>query len=379
MARRKRETGDGSITYQPDRKKPWMARISARDGRKRQAKFFDTKQEAAAWLRQMNSELDAGTHIDPTRMTVNQWMKTWLEVYVKPSVRLRTYEGYVSIHRNHISPLLGEIRVQALAPSDVQMALNKRADKGLSHRTLVYIVATLRPALKQAMLDGIVQRNVADAVKVPKSSTPPKEKDALTMEELKRLFECCESRLKIAVLALARTGVRIGELLALRWDDIDMNKKAVHVRRAVSDTRTKGRLIDDPKTQSSIRMIPVGASVIAALQEWRKEQLQEKLACGSKWADEDNAVFTMAFGSRMRQEWVSRRLKVAAQKAEIEYISPHILRHTYASLLIESGVELKTVQELMGHTTSRMVMEIYAHSNDDAKRRAADIFELNAK
>ena len=371
----KRSKGDGSITFREGREKPWEARSTRRGGRAAQFQYFATQEEAAAWLRATNGAIDSNTYLDPTKVSVAQWLARWLEVYVQPSVRVRTYEGYHSIARLHIVPLVGKIPLQQLSPSDVQAMLNRRAKEGKSQRTLQYILGTLRTALKQAVHDELVSRNVAEAVKAPRSTKTKQVKTALSHEEIDRLLQAIHApRVKIAVRLMLGTGVRVGELLALSWENIDFAGKALYVTQAVTNSAEHGILLEQPKTASSVRRIPLSASLLQELQSWKAQQAEERLLAGERW-NNLGAVCTMDDGRRMRRELISVNLKAASSEAGVT-CTPHTLRHTFCSLLIERGIELKTVQELMGHSTARMVMEIYAHSNDDAKRRAIDALGL---
>ena len=369
---KKRGHGDGSITYREGRAKPWLARTSKASGKALQTRNFATKQEATVWLRQVGNEMDEGTYTDPSKLSLAQWMTTWLETYKRPSVEIRTYEGYASINRLYITPTIGHIELQKLQPVHIQTMLNSCAEEELSKRTLQYIVATLRPALKQALRDGLVTRNAAEAVSLPKSNATPTKKRALSRQELTALFDICadEPRLNIAVRIMAGTGVRIGELLGLRWDDIDMQRSTMNIARAITTSRTEGRIVKQPKTSASIRAIPLPAALVEALQAWKIMQIEERLQAGADWQDTAGAVMTMQNGSLVRAEWISGNLRKRGA------YSAHELRHTYATLLVENGVDLKTVQELLGHATTRMVMEVYAHSNDEAKRKAVEALGL---
>ena len=373
---KKRTSGDGSIIFVDGREKPWRARSSRANGRTAQNRFFTTKAEASAWLRGTGADIDAGTRIDPSKTTLAQWFQRWLEVYIRPSVRIRTYEGYADMIRLHINPALGHIPIQALTPADLQGLLNSKAEEGYARRTLVYILSTIRPALKQAMLEGLVNRNISDAVKVPKGAVRPPAKQALTRQEIQAIQNAIENqRLSIAFRTLANTGMRIGEMLALTWDDIDNLNSRILIKKAITATQSQGIVIGETKTESSNRDIPVSQNLLDHLKAWKGYQTEERLAAGREWTDHGNIIFTMEFGTRIRQEWLSNTLRKTAEKLNI-YCTPHILRHSYASLLIQGGVDPKTVQKLLGHSTPRTVMEIYAHSSDEAKRKAINVLGL---
>ena len=367
----KRNNGDGTISHYEGRTKPWRVQTSARDGRKRQTKYFNTKSEAATWLRQISASQDAGTAVEPSRLTLNAWLDTWLNSYVKPSVRQKTLEGYESIIRCHITNTIGDMPLQSIMPADVQSLLNNRAEAQLSSRTLTYILSTLRPAFKQAINDGLIIRNPADAVKLPKTVKATKAKRALTPEEIQAIYTHAEPRLLIALTLMAQAGLRVGEALGIQWDDIDINKRELHVKRAISQLST-GRVLDKPKTPESVRIIPISHLLFEVLNQWRSQQAEERLISGAMWRDDLRTVCTMPLGNRMRQEWISGKLNSICKELNIKGCTPHVFRHTFASNLMLAGVDIKTAQELMGHASPRMILEVYAHSSEDAKRKAIE-------
>ena len=375
---KRRGNGDGGVSYREGRKLPWEARTTSTENRKVIYKYFGTKDEALVWLRSINSSIDANTFIAPNKVTLNDWIQNWLNIYVKPTVRLKTYEGYADIARLHICPFLGSYQLQSIMPADIQTLLNQKAASGLSKRTLQYIVSTLRPALKQAVLDGLIIRNPAEAVKLPRGLKPSTPKRALSRDDVRKLLIETEAnqKLDLAIRVLLETGMRIGELLALSWDDVNFNTGTISVSKSLSSTKSEGRIITSPKTASSIRTIPLTSSLVHKLMQWKANQAEERLLIGEDYLKSD-AVFTMLFGNRMRQEWLSDNLRKAANKAGVTGCSPHILRHTFASRLMESGVDIKTAQELLGHSSSRMIIEIYAHSSEDQKRKAVELIGIS--
>ena len=368
----KRNNGDGTISYYEGRAKPWRVQTSSRGGRKRQTKYFATKTDAAAWLRQTSAAQDAGTAVEPSALMLNAWLDTWLNTYVAPSVRQKTLEGYQSIIRCHITPTIGAMQLQAISPADIQALLNNRAEAQLSARTLAYITATLRPAFRQAMHDGLILRNPVDAVKQPKSALKPRAKRALTADELQLIYDSASPRLLIALRLMSQAGLRMGEALGLQWDDVDFIRREIHIRRAVSVVKG-GRILEAPKTEDSARTIPIGTSLIEALVRWRAYQSEDRLATGAIWQDDSNTICTMPLGHRMRQEWISTQLRTICQEHGITSCTPHTLRHTFASNLMANGIDIKTAQELMGHASPRMILEVYAHSSADAKRKAIEM------
>ena len=364
MTKNRRAAGDGSIQYRPERAKPWEARTSRANGRKGESRYFATQGEAAAWLRSVNSEIDQKTRADPHKLTVSQWLDLWLETYIKPATAPRTYDGYKSVISLYIVPAFGNVPLQSLLPADVQLMAN---NMNKSKRTIQYAITTLRSALKQAIADGLISRNVAERIRIPAQASEPVKRTALTADQLQQLYDGSEGRLHIAIRIMAMTGVRIGELLALRWSDVTSSH--IRINNAVVSSTSAGLHVSRPKTASSIRNIPIVPALAQTLSEWRISQLEERFYAGIHWEGTDDFILTMPIGTRMRQEWLSKHLHRIARENGFD-CTPHILRHTFASRLVLAKVDLKTIQEMLGHSSERMVMQVYAHSNDEAKLAA---------
>jgi integrase len=375
----RRGNNEGSVYKRKDGR--WCAAIttgySEDTGRAIRAYFYaDTRAEVVAKRDDALQLVKAGTYVKPQKKTLGQWLDVWLKEYVAPSVRPKTWEGYDYIVRVHLRPTLGQMELRALQTNHVQHLLNEKKKSGLSARTVELICVTLKAALKQAQLEGLVTRNAADHVRKPKkerkkalrvlSST---EMDALVAEALKH-------RLAPLFITMLGTGLRIGEAIALEWKDIDLQKGALTVCQSVVRSRTPESarsisITQDPKSGSGKRTIPLTDDVIIALRQWRTRQAQERLKLGSLYRD-SGRVYTSTVGTPLEPRNVARSLSRIASLARVEHVNPHALRHTYATRLLERGVHPKVVQELLGHRDITLTLNTYSHVMPEIKQAAAE-------
>lgn len=311
---RKRGNNEGTVVKRKDGR--WMAAVTVgydpQTGKPRRAYFYGkTRQEAAERLAKALNDLKQGIPVEPSRVTVAGWLDTWLNEYKKPPrIRPTTWQNYEYLIRVHIKPAIGSIRLRQLAPSHLQKLYNEKSACGLSPRTVRLIHTIMHAALKQAMKEGLVARNVAEATTLPKQAR--KEPRVLTLEEQKRFFEVLEQdRLGAAFLLDLATGMRRGEILALRWEDLDLREGIIRVRRElvrVKDPDTgKGVLIfQEPKSEKGRRSIPLPEWAVAALKAHRKRQLEEKLALGEAY--EDNGLAPRSLARRWTRETLTASL-----------------------------------------------------------------------
>ena len=305
-------------------------------------------------------------------------MIIWLKTYPEPTVTLRTYEDYEEKNRLYITPLLGHIPLQSLTSTDIQQAITALARRGLSRRTVQYALVVLRMALKKAVEDPhrLIHSNPAtSSIKIPTWCKVSEPKIALTMEEVNVLLIALadDPLTSIAVRVLVGTGVRAGELLPMRWANVDLVRESIFVREAQTRTKAEGLQLKSTKNTYSLREIPMYPGLANDLRAWRKIQLEWKMFMGSDWVGDTSRVFTMPDGQAVREEFFGHQIHRALAGTGI-YCTPLILRKTFVSLLMENHCDLKTLQELCGHSTPRMILEKYANSNLKTKRRAVEVF-----
>ncbi|HHW42537.1 MAG TPA: site-specific integrase [Desulfotomaculum sp.] len=376
----KRGHGEGTIYKRKDGR--WEAKASigfdpATGKPKRLTKYFKTRKEAQDWLAKVAHEKATGIFVEPHRVTVGEWLDRWLEVYVRPSVRDTTYQNYETYIRVHIMPVLGDKPIQKLMPGDLQAFYNAkleggRADGkegGLSTRAVRYLHFLLSAALKQAVKEGLVSRNVAEATTPPKQGK--KEIQYLTTEEIKRFLQVArESRYYVAMLTELGTGLRRGELLGLKWEDVDLKRGVITVRRQL--VRAKGGpVFHEPKTDAGVRTVTLPAEVLRELKAHKARQNEEKLLLGNAYED-SGLVFCQANGRRLEPRNFTRHFDNLLKKTGIRHVSFHSLRHTHATELLRLGVNLKTIQGRLGHSNFNVTANFYAHIADELQQEAAE-------
>src|SRR5215212_1974590 len=300
----KRGNGEGSITRRSDGR--WMARymVHTAAGPKLKYIYGKTRQEVAEELSKALSDRASGFVFDAGTLTLGGYLDSWLSHSVRGSVRQRTFERYEQIARVHIKPELGRIKLKALTPIHVRGLYREKLDDALSPRTVQYIHTTLRKALKEAVRDGLIPRNAADAVKAPKSAK--KEINPLTPEQARVFLEAARGDRFEALYVLAiHCGLREGELLGLKWDDLDLEAGTLSVRRTLSETREVGRIFEPPKNGKG-RSIKLTPDAIEALRGHLERQLKEIERAGDRYKDQ-GLVFPSQTGTPMHAKNLTAR------------------------------------------------------------------------
>jgi integrase len=314
-----------------------------------------TKEEARKALREARSGADQGLVFDAAKFTVAEYLDRWLKDSVQGSVRRSTYESYRRQARRYLTPTVGRVRLKALTPAHVQGLYREMQERGLSARTVEYTHAVLHRALKQAVRWSMVPRNVCDAVDVPQVRR--EEMHPLTPEQARRFLETARGeRLEALYVVAVHAGLRPGELLALGWEDVDLDQGVMHVHRALSDGE-----FTTPKTKRSRRRIDLSAGSIAALKKHRMRQLEERMARAGLWQDH-GLVFPSSVGTPLSHRNVVRSFKAVLRRAGLPAaIRLYDLRHTCATLLLCRNVHPKYVQELLGHASIAQTLDTYSH------------------
>lgn len=352
---KRRANNEGSIYRRSDGR--WCAAISVDHGRR---KFFygKTRQEVASRLTAALRNRQLGVPPSDGRQTVGQYLTDWLEHSVRSSLRPRTYEIY-DVNVRRLMPYLGRFRLNGLAPPAIEKCYNALLERGLSRRSVEQAHAVFHRALKQAVKWGLLGRNPTEAVNVPRPER--REMRTLNEEQVQLLFEVTAShRLHSLWILLVTTGLRLGEALGLRWDDIDLTTGRLTVKRALQRQRVAGLVFVEPKTAKSRRTVHLAEGTIAALRELRRRQLEERLAGGPAWQDYGLA-FCREDGRPVEPSSVAQRFRTTLETAGLPQLRVHDLRHTAATLLLRRGVHPKIVQEFLGHSTIALTLDTYSH------------------
>jgi integrase len=373
MAKR-RGHGEGSIVKRGDGRYEgrvdlgWQT-VNGKAKRRSKSVYGKTKSECLEKLRSVQRDVEAGLPVRIERQTVEQYMTHWLEHTVRTNRRPKTYRSYEGLVRLHIIPALGRHQLQKLSPQHVQAFLNQKRESKLSGRTVQYIHATLRAALNHAVRMDLVKRNVAMQVQTPRA--PRHEISPLTPEQARRLLNVARSHRLGALFSVALAlGLRQGEALGLRWQDVNLDDGTLRVVNQLQRVDGELRLVP-PKSEQSRRTIAIPDAVIQQLRTHRIAQLQERLAAGENWVDSGH-VFTSEVGTPLDDANVRRIFKRLLQQAGLPAIRYHDLRHSTASLMLAQNVHPRIVMETLGHSQISLTMNTYSHVAPQLQREAAN-------
>lgn len=369
----KRGHGEGSIYKRKDGR--WCGSVMVEG--KRTAVYAKTRREVASKLADVQRNIARGIALHTDRQALEDYLKFWLERVKKPTVRPSSYKAYrVAVHI-HIIPAIGHIPLSKLTPQRVTDMLNGKLEEGVSPLGVRYLRLVLGMALKQAVEWEMIPRNVVTLTTAPKVT--PKSRYLPTIEETRRLLSLALQTHEAALFSVAlMLGLRMGELRALRWNDIDFARGVVRVEHTLVDTTRAVPVLTDPKTPASRRTIPMPPALIMELQSHWKQQQQERMKAGPNWHDY-NLVFTMKNGESMLPKMIRVHLHALCVAAGLPHLRVHDLRHMCASLMARQKVPPKTAMEILGHGDMRSTQQIYTHVYQDEKRTAvesiADVME----
>lgn len=368
MARR----GNNEGSYYQRADKLWVGVVSVRhpvSGIQRR-KYFDgkTKQEVRTAVAHFQRDRDLGRPLVITRQTLAQYMTWWLAESVKPTVRPKTYRIYESQTRVHIIPNLGHLKLTDLTPQHLQSFYNDLSRRGLAARTVSHVHAVLRRALRQAVAWELMTHNVTSHVRPPRGRRY--EIVPLTLEQADRLLVTVQGHRLAALYTVALAlGLRLGELLGLRWSDLDLTERTLAIKQAVQ--RIDGQLMfTEPKSESGRRVIALPELVLTALLEHRERQVVERRLAGSRWRD-FNLIFPSSIGTPHEPRNVQHHFQDLRVQLGFTGVRFHDLRHTCATWLIAKGVHARIVMEILGHSQISLTMNTYGHVAIEAQREAA--------
>ena len=376
MAKR-RKKGEGSVRQRKDGR--WEGRVVIGYDEKGLPKtkkvLAKTKRECQQKLKQLR-ETVTGPRTEKVRseMPFGEWLDFWYQTYVKPQIRPTTQANYEAKIYQHIIPALGGIQLDKLTTGDIQKFYTNlkkggrllRAElygEGLSDQTVRGIHTTLHAALNKAVEEKLICRNPSDGCKLP--SSKPREMKVLTPEEIQRLLiQAREDGCYELLLLELSTGLRRGEICALKWDDLNLKTGTLKVERQVH--RVNGELVvSQPKTKASNRSIILPPPVLAVLKAYKKSATTQWMFPSP--VKEDSPQDPTA---------VRKRLSTILKRAECKHIRFHDLRHTFATASLEHGMDVKTLSTIIGHVSSSTTLNIYAHVTDEMQRTAAAKIDL---
>lgn len=370
--RARRSRGDGSIIETADGRLRGRVLLPHPDGTRTVTRWVSgrTRAEVSRKLEDLRREAERGGFASGE--TLDAFLARWIDA-VRPRLRESTWRSYRQHVDQHWRPLVGRVELVRLTPTHVERAMAQLTDRGLSPMTVAHSRSTLRRALHDAQRDGLVHRNVASLARPPRITR--REMHALSAEDVARLLEATADDPMGPVYRVAvGTGLRLGELMGLRWSDVDIEGRTLVVRRAYSRTADGGYAIAEPKTARSRRTVMLPAVALDGLRRQKVRQAAQRLAAGSAWQDTAGQVFTDAVGRPARPDVVSTAFRQVSTRLKLG-ARFHDLRHTAASLLLAAGVPLKVVSETLGHSSIAITADVYAHVTPDLRREAADAMD----
>jgi integrase len=345
---------------------------AAGDRQTRYMTLRGTKAEAQKAAAKILASVATNTHVDPSTETVRDFVERWLRDWADANVSNKTWTRYAQLLRKHLCGRVGSLPIQKLKPADLQALYAAMARAGLAPLTRLHMHRVTSTMLKHAMQWGVVARNVATMVDAPRVKA--KEIEILSPAEVTTVMEALRDKPIYPIVAVAlATGLRRSELLALRWQDVDLDGATLRVEQALEQNQRGGLVFKAPKTRHGRRTVTLAPSTVAVLREHRKVQQEQRLFFGLGKPPADALVFTSWDGSPYLPATLTLQWRRAMQRADLK-ATFHSLRHTHASTLIASGLDVLTISRRLGHGSPVLTLGTYGHlfKTDD---RAAAIME----
>lgn len=364
------------ITYS-EKEKRYTGRFMM-DG-ERYAVHGSTLKEAVDKMDNMKYEVKHGIYCKPQEETISSWFQIWIDQYKLQTVKQSTLGLYKQSFNNYIMPVIGKKKIQNIESQVIQKLINDMHKKGYSAGIVNGVYIILNGMFKQARRNQIIINNPMEAVVIPKFiKKQQKDKRVLTREE-QNIFLAYSKESKyydLYVVAL-QTGARIDEILGLRWEDIDLQQKVIHINCTLSySSEGRGRYRDIPKSETSRRDIPILPDIEKIFKNRRKQQMEDKMLLGERWKEEkglENSVFTnnkgsVIWDSSVRRDMYSIVDAINCAGIKLKPIKFHTFRHTFATRAMEQGMPLQVLKTILGHSTLAMTADLYSHVLPDTKR-----------
>lgn len=330
-----------------------------------------TKKEAEKQRTELLHQLDTGMFIRPSKTTFAEYLERWLKDYARPNLSPRSYERYTGIIKKYFIPDMGNIPLTLVKPEHIQGHITAIRDQGLKPETIKFHHAVIHKALQTAVKWGLLHRNAADGVDVPRNGHT--EMQTWDDFEVRQFLDTAKESVYYALFHTALfTGMRRSELLGLKWEDVEI--QTISVRRSLHHLKDGTYIFTDPKSERSKRTIALSPSSVLVLAEHKERQQAIRTMLGETLG-RDDLVFSTPQGAPLRPNTITRAWAILAAKAGVKPIRLHDARHTHASLMLKQGIHPKIVQERLGHSTISMTLDIYSHVAPGLQEAAAKSFD----
>lgn len=353
----------------------YTARFTDKSGNRRQ-QYFQKLQECQQWLADAQSGDKQDSILPGKNPTVSTWYSYWIDNIKGSNIRFNTRRNYNERYEKNIKPLIGDMQLGEIKPLHCQNVLNQMSSR-YSNSVIEQTRLVMRMIFDSAVENELLSRNpVTKSVKCT-SGRKAKAMRALTIKEQKLFLKAIKETSNYNQYALLlQTGLRTGELIGLRWSDVDFEKRVLHIRRTMEYRHSTGEWkTGDPKTKNSVRDVPLTQEAINIL----KDQKEKLLSMNITSAEFPDSVFLCKNGTPIKNSAYDSELFYYCDKAGIERFSMHVLRHTFATRCIESGMRPKTLQMILGHSNIGVTMNLYVHVTDEEKIKEVRSIEKKLK
>lgn len=341
------------------------------NGVRKQVSVYDKSQRVVVEkMQELRKKRDDNYYIENKNITLEEWLKEWMRVYKKPYISPRTYQGYVEKSKT-ILEHLGNMQLQKIELYHLQKFISDLQNEGKSPKSLRHYYSILKMCFDDAIMCRHISLNPTRNLKLP--SMRRKELNIMTKEEQLVFEEFMKKyRMGTAYIVLVNTGLRAGELSGLTWKDVDFENKALYVRRGMQKITTydddfnkvkRERKVTDVKTENSYRVVPMLDKVVRILQEYKKkvQAEQEELAELGEGFKEDDFIFKTKYNHPITSEYLRKTCQGICKSNNFRKVGIHELRHTFATRSIEAGIDLRVLQEILGHASYSTTADIYVH------------------
>ena len=389
--RTKRSNGEGTTVIRKDGR--WERKITIIDpktGLSKPKSFYGkTEAEAMSKSKRFEAETLLGQYIEPTTITLEQWLLQWLEAYKSTTVSRKTFDEYERLINSHIIPSLGKMKLQSLKTTNIMKMYNQKLkngrldgkEGGLGPTSIKRIHVVLKMALSKAVDEDIILKNPANACILPKNtkSDPP----VLSKEDYNKLINYDSGhRYSLAFNIFLASGLRASELRALKWNNVDFENGTIRVEKTYSNVKSRDDeaetayvdILKEPKTEESKRLISLPKQLVNKLKEHRIIQLEEIIQMGSKYT-KNNLVFCTNNGNPIFLRNLEKYWKNFLDSANVKNINLHGTRHSFASLLLEANIPRDTVKKVLGHSQKSNTIDIYSHPSQESMYEVSNKIE----